>query len=120
MTRLFEDISWMFFPQKVYEMANMQPRDTGLNSIVHVMYKGGAKHSARIKVSNIAGTFHPDDNFTITAEHEPRIIGNAKLKKEHVDKIVDWVKLNHDHIHKVWHHGDIMSGTEIDEGFKKL
>jgi hypothetical protein len=117
---LIDDIRWLYLPQFVYEMANMQPKDTGLHSIVHVMSKGGAKHSARVKVSNIAGSFHPDDNFTVTAEHEPRIIGKCKLKKEHLDSIVDWVKHNHDHIHKVWHHGDIMSPEEVGQGFKKL
>ena len=120
MSTLIEDIWWLHFQPLVLEMANMQPRDTGLHHIVHVMSRGKAKHSARVKVSNVPGTFHPDDNFTVTAEHSPRIIGKCKLKKEHVDSIIDWVKTNHEHIHHVWHHGDTMSPEEVGAGFKKL
>lgn len=118
--QILEVISYQFDDKHVYEMANMQPEDTGLKPIVHVMQKGGAKHGPRVKVSNVNGRFHPDDNFTVTAEHEPRVVGNCKLKQKHLDDIVDWVKLNHEHIHHVWHHGDVMRGTDIEAGFKKL
>ena len=106
--------------RRVCEMSNLQPKDTGLKPILHVMWKGGAKHGPRVKVSNIVGTFHPTDNFTVTAEHEPRVVGNCKLRQDHLNDIIDWVKLNHSHIHHVWHHGEIMSGTEIDAGFKRI
>jgi hypothetical protein len=114
-----EDISYFLDDRLVCEMANMQPKDTGLHPIVHVMSKGGAKHGPRVKVSNVPGTFNPDHSFTITAEHEPRIIGKPLLSNKHVEDIKDWVKLNHDHIHKVWHDAT-MTGTEVDAGFKKL
>lgn len=116
----FNDFCWLHLPQPILEMANMRPQETGLRATIHVMSKGGAKHGARVKVSNIAGTFHHSDNFTITNEQEPRVVGNCKLKKEHLESIVDWVKLNKDHIDKVWHHGDDMSATEVESGFKKL
>lgn len=61
------EIDWLYFTNSVYEMANMQPIETGLKTTIHVMHKGGAKHSARVKVSNIAGIFAHDDNFTLTA-----------------------------------------------------
>lgn len=114
----YSDFCWIHLPQPILEMANIQPEETGLTATVHVMSKGGAKHGARVKVSNIAGTFHHKDNFTITNENEPRIIGNTKLKKPHLDKIIDWVKLNKDHIDKVWHHGDSMTQKQVSDGFK--
>lgn len=118
----FQDFCWLNFTQPILGAANLQPKETGLKTIVHVMSKGGAKYGARIKVSNIAGTFHHKDNFTITNEHEPRIIGNCKLKseKEHVDDIIDWVKLNQEHINKVWNNGDTMTMEEVSKGFKTL
>lgn len=117
---LFEDIVWIYEQKLVLEMANMQPEDTGLKSIVHVMMRGGAKHGPRVKVSNTAGRFSHDDNFSITAEVEPRVVGNCKLKKQHLDDIIDWVKLNRDHLHKVWNEGDTMRASEIEAGFEKI
>ena len=116
---MLEEIKISIDDRLVLEMGNMQPRDTGLSPIVHIMHKGGAKHGARVKVSNISGTFHPKDNFTVTAEHTPRVVGNCKLKSEHLDNITDWVKLNHEHLHKVWN-DDTMSPSEVEAGFKKV
>lgn len=115
------NIKYKFDDSRVYEMSNLQPDDTGLKPIVHVMYKGGAKHGPRVKVSNIVGTFHPHDNFSVSLEPEPDVVaGDCKLKSKHLDNIKDWVKLNRDHLHHVWHHGDEMTGSQIDAGFKKL
>ena len=120
MLQLIEDISWLYCQPVVLEMANMQPRETGLSTIVHVMSRGGAKHGSRVKVSNIAGRFAHDDNFTVTAESEPRVIGRCKLKQEHLEDILDWVRLNRDHLHYVWEHGDTMTAVEVSNGFKSL
>jgi hypothetical protein len=121
MRRLIEDIYILYVDNKhLLEMANMQPEETGLKPVVFISGKGKAKHGPRIKVSNVAGTFHPDDNFTVTAEHEPRIIGNCKLHPKHLEKVMDWVKLNHDHIHNVWHNSGTMTSREVANGFTKL
>lgn len=120
MRNFFEDIRWKYAQNIIFEMANMQPEDTGLKSIVHIMHKGGTSHGPRVKVSNIAGRFAHDDNFTITAESSPRIIGKCKLKKEQVDDIIDWVNLNREHIHHVWHHGDTMRPSDVENGFKGI
>ena len=120
MFKLIESICYALSDSLLLEMANLQPRETGLASIVHVCSKGGANHGPRVKVSNIAGTYHPSDNFAITLENEPRIIGKSKLKKEHLDNITDWVKLNKDHLKKVWNSGDTMTSDEVSSGFNKL
>ena len=116
---LIDDVRWLYFSQMVLEMANMQPEDTGLLPIVHIMHRGGVKHGARVKVSNIAGRF-AHDNFTVTAEKEPRVVGRCKLKKDHLQYVLDWVLLNRDHIRNVWENGDTMRAREIEDGFSKI
>ncbi|MHB8124008.1 MAG: hypothetical protein ACYDG4_18145 [Desulfuromonadaceae bacterium] len=116
----FRDYLWLYLPQNVYEMANMRPTRTGLVATVHVMSKGGAKHGSRVKVSNVPGTFHPQDNFTVTNEPEPRVIGRCKLKPKDLETIIDWVKLNRSHINLVWETGDDMDPEDVAQGFKKL
>ena len=85
----FADFCWLNLRQPVLEMANMRPSRTGLVATVHVMSRGGAKHGPRVKVSNVPGTFHPTDNFTVTNDPEPRVIGTCKLKKQHLQDIID-------------------------------
>ena len=114
------DIHWLNGNHSLLEMANIQPSESGLLPIVHVMSRGGAKHSARVKVSNIVGRFAHDDNFTITAESSPRIIGKCKLKQQHLQDVIDWVKLNRDHLLHIWENGDTMTSSEISSGFIKL
>lgn len=100
---LIEKIYYLYFDYSLVEMANVKTEESGLHRIVQVSHKGGAKHGPRVKVSNIAGKFDKDDNFTVTAENEPNIVGKVKISNDHVKDIIDWIKLNKDHIHKVWH-----------------
>ena len=102
----------------IVEMTNLRQKNTGLHPVIHVMSKGGSKHGPRVKVSNIAGTFAHNDNFSITTES--RVIGKSKLHPSHLDDIKDWVQLNKEHIHNVWHNGDIMEPDDVINGFKKV
>ena len=117
---LIEDIYMMLTDKHLLEMANMQPRETGLPAVIFISYKGIVKHGPRIKVSNVAGTFDPRDNFTMTIENYPRIIGRCKLKKSDVEDISDWILLNRDHLLKIWNHGGEMSLHDVAIGFKKI
>jgi hypothetical protein len=120
MVTLLETITYFLEDHLLTEMANLQPEDTGIEHTVNVVSKGGAKHGARVKISNVPGKWAHDDNFTLTVEHEPRVIGNCKIKKEHLDNIKDWVKLNHDHLHKVWNDPGIMRAHNVINGFRKI
>lgn len=120
MKKLIESVSYALDDRYIMEMANLQPHETGLMSIIHISSKGGAKHGPRVKVSNIAGTFHYKDNFSITLENKPRVIGTCKLNTIHLHDIIDWINLNKAHLIKVWNQGDIMTSREIENGFKKL
>lgn len=104
----------------VCEEANMQPNLTGLVSTIHVMSRGGAKHGPRVKVSNIAGGFSHTDNFSVTIEHEPRVVGTCKIHNKHLKNVMEWVKMNHDHLHKIWNDGSMMNPMDVDSGFKHL
>jgi hypothetical protein len=117
---LLETIIYFYEDKLLMEMANIQPDESGLGHIINIVSKGGAKRGARIKVSNVPGRYAHDDNFVVTLEQEPRIIGNCKLKHDHLDHIKDWVKLNKDHINKVWNDNGSMHNAEIMSGFKKL
>jgi len=116
----FKDWFILLENRLVMEMANLQTIETGLVSIVFVSTRGKAKHGPRIKVSNIAGRMHPDDNFTVTVDPNPRVIGKCKLKNSQLDDIIDWVILNRTHLEKIWREGDTMTGQELYGGFTKL
>lgn len=117
---LLDSISYFYDDQYLVEMANLQPVDTGMAYTVNVVSKGGAKHGPRVKVSNVPGRWAFDDNFSITLEPNPRVIGNCKIKSYHLDDIKDWIKLNHDHIHKIWNDTGTMSINDVANGFTKL
>jgi hypothetical protein len=115
-----EWIEYQYDHTQLLEMSNKHPEETGLKNLIHVMYAANVKHGPRVKVSNTGGKWNESDNFTVTVEHNPRVIGNSKIKSEHLQDVIDWVKLNHEHLHKVWHQGANMRSHEIENGFKKL
>ena len=120
MKTLTEAIEYFYDDQFLVEMANLQPSDTGIMHTINVCSKGGAKHGPRVKVSNVPGRYAHDDNFSLTIEPNPRVIGNCKIKPQHLDDIKDWIKLNHEHIHKVWNDDGRMSIHDVGAGLKKL
>lgn len=120
MKQIIETVMFALTDKQLLEMANMQPAETGLSAIVHVCYKGGAKHGARVKVSNIAGRFHPTDNFSVTLEPTPRVIGNCKLKGTQLSDIKRWVMLNRHFLIQIWEHGDTMRASDIERGLHKI
>ena len=120
MNPLPEAIEYFYDDQFLVEMANLQPKTTGVTHTVHICSKGGAQHGPRVKVSNVVGKFSTNDNFSLTMEPNPRVIGTCKIKPEHLDDIKDWIKLNHEHIHKVWNDDGVMDIDDVASGIKKL
>lgn len=121
----FRGVIEILYLEHLLEMANIPTKYTGLYPTVMVSSKythdgKESKHGPRIKISNHHGKFAPDDNFSLTVEDEPRVIGNCKLKKEHLEDAKDWIKLNKEHLHKVWHTGHDMDPVDLINGFKKL
>lgn len=120
MNKFNEAIEYFYDNQLLTEMANMQPGDTGCNYTLNIVSKGGAKHGPRVKVSNVPGRWAHNDNFSLTLEPNPRVIGNCKISSSHLDDIKDWIKLNHSHINKIWNDPGVMSITDVVSGFTKI
>ena len=90
---------------EVYEMASIQPEDSGLKQLIFVSTKDyvGSSHWARIKVSNVYGTFSKEDNFVVSVDKNPKILaGKSKYTKDQLNDIFDWVKLNYEVLMKYW------------------
>lgn len=89
----------------LYEMARIQKKDSGLPQQIFVSTKdyGSGNHWARIKVSNIPGTFSKTDNFVVTISKTPQVVsGIPKYKESHVQDIFDWILLNYEPLLKYW------------------
>lgn len=90
--------NWFSDKTMLFEMPNIQPKDSGLKQVVFVGKVGG-QHSARVKVSNIPGTFSKRDNFSIPLakkwkDFEP--VGVVKIPNSDLDKIKEWISINHE------------------------
>ena len=100
---LFEDT--MITEEELYEMARVQPKNSGLKCILFVFTKNyvGGKHGPRIKVSNAPGTFSSDDNFVVTVSRNPVVAaGRYKFKQSDLEDIFDWVITNYEILMKYW------------------
>lgn len=118
---LLESIYFVISDRNLYEMANVQPKESGLVAIVHVMSGFGSRHAARVKISNVAGKFDPKDKFVVSVESEPRIVvGKSKLSGKHTQDVLDWVKLNREHIVRIWKDSGTMTALDISNGFRSI
>lgn len=91
--------------EKLYEMARVQTKDSGLRPMIFVSTRdyGTGNHWARIKVSNVPGTFSKDDNFSISISKHPSIVaGDTKYKQRELNDIYDWIVLNYTPLIKFW------------------
>lgn len=89
----------------VFEMARIQPANTGLPYIMFASTKDyvEGKHWARIKVSNIPGTFSKDDNFSVSISRTPEVLaGKPTYGESKLADIFDWVALNYEPLMKYW------------------
>jgi len=103
--KLNESFECTIVERELYEMARVQPANSGLPCILFVSTKTYVKgrHGPRIKVSNIPGTYSDFDNFVVTIAKPPLVVaGDVKFKKSVVDDIIDWVALNYDSLLKYW------------------
>jgi len=107
-TQLEEDSDWLF------EMTGVSSMDSGLDHYIWISPRCNAKHSIRIKVSNVPGKFAANDNFSLSVhlDKEPHIVaGTCKLKPKDLKKIQDWITLNFDALQKIWL-DDTLSGRD--------
>lgn len=88
--------NWFSRENELLEMANIHPAQSGLNQVIFIGKVGG-RHSARVKVSNVPGTFDANDNFSIALsqkEGKTKIYGTVKIKPKDLEKIEKWIDIN--------------------------
>ena len=86
----------------LYEMANLDGRDTGLKYSVFVSPRGGAKHECRVKVSNIRGKNANQDCFVISLKDLEVCEGICKLNSDDLEAVKWWIHLNRFPILDLW------------------
>lgn len=106
----------------LYEMARVKPKDSGIRYIIFISTKEYTKqqHWARIKVSNIVGTFSSSDNFVVSVSKNPKVIaGTPKIKEDELNDIFDWIILNYAPLIKYWN-DEYESDSEVYNDLKKI
>ena len=91
--------------EELYEMARVQPKDSGLPYMIFVSTRNYVKdrHGPRIKISNVIGTFSSTDNFVVYIDLVPSVIaGKPKISNADLEDVFDWVKLNRIPLLKFW------------------
>ena len=91
----------MITEDELYEMANLSYQTTGVETVIFISAKGGAKHGCRVKVSNIPGKMAHEDTFTMTIPGL-EIIGNSKLPTKTMNQLLVWCILNQQVILDHW------------------
>ncbi len=87
-------------PEILYEMSNLSPDETGLDFMVWASPKGGAKHSARIKVTHPPYGKHPIAVFSISPFEF--VTGDNWLTGKQIDTLKIWVEINHQTLIDFW------------------
>lgn len=87
----------LYVKDRVFGMANLYPKRTGLPVVIWVDNVGSArnvKHNVpRIKVQNVPGNKVVDDTFSLTLEENPKVIaGKVKLDSKTFNMVVQYVK----------------------------
>lgn len=92
--------------EQLYEMARVKPKDSGVPWVIFISTKEYVKqrHWARIKVSNVKGTFSPTDNFSVyISKTDPYILaGETRMSSDELEDIYEWVKFNYEVLMKYW------------------
>ena len=108
--------------ENLYEMARVQKKNSGLPQMIFVSTRdyGTGNHWARIKVSNVPGTFSKNDNFSVTVSKTPKVVGStSKYSTSEMNDIFDWIVLNYDTLIKYWNNKYDSDGDFYNE-LKKI
>lgn len=103
------DFDELSLSEGAYEMANLQPEETGLSFVVWISPKGGARHAARVKVSDIPNT---SDSKASVSIHPPVEVKAGSLSSEELEKLAKWIDLNREPLLQFWD-GNIQYTSQI-------
>jgi hypothetical protein len=108
--------------EQLWEMARVKPAESGIPFIMFVSTKEyvKGKHWARIKVSNVPGTFASNDNFVVSIDKNPAVIaGTVKCKQHELQDVFDWIILNYETLIKYWNE-QFSTETDFYNELKKV
>jgi len=80
----------------LFEISNLSQKRTGLDNIIIWVGADPKRHTLRVKISNSANRWDPDDNFTITLP-KLDVVGNIDkqfISGKMLKNIKSWIKLN--------------------------
>ncbi len=92
-----------------YDMANLQPEETGLTFVVWISPRGRARHGARVKVSRIPITDRSEASVSIA---EPVEVKAGELSNSDLAQLKLWIDLNRENLLKFWN-GEIQYTSQI-------
>ena len=110
------DYDELSLSEGAYEMANLQPEETGLPFVVWISPKGGARHGARVKVSDVPTTSESKASVSIPAPVEVKA---GKLSKDELDVLTKWIDLNREALMDFWD-GRIQYTSQILNALERL
>ena len=87
------------FVDLLFEMAQVHPKESGLNYPVYISEKN-AKHGPRVKIFKHNGKSGP--TFSITVSDNPQVIGNSFVNKRELKRMINWVILNKQTLIDLW------------------
>ena len=92
--------------QEIYCSARIRKKDSGIDVMMYALVK---QHPAdygppKIRV-NMPNTFSSDDNFIVSVEQAPVVIGAAKCGDQILAAIFKWIALNRTALEKYWDDG---------------
>jgi hypothetical protein len=120
---IFDPSNELFLTEsQLWEMARVKPANSGLPWIIFISSKDYVqqRHWARLKVSNVKGTFSSNDNFSVSISKEPKVLaGKAKMDQAELDDIFDWIIINYEPLMKYWN-DEYESDAEVYSDLKKI
>jgi len=115
-------ISWVksFLPSRLFEMANVTGKYTGLPMTIWISPGEGIRHGPRIKVCQLYGVHMSADRlFTVTVGEDPQVIGNTgEIKTKDIAAVLTFVQVNRVILEKLWKLE--IEATDAVLAFKKI
>ena len=100
----------------LYEMANLQPKSTGLPMVIWVSERGNAQHDARVKVSMGRGRMNIH-NTAVVGVRPPSLLA-GHLSGPDFTAVANWIALNQHTLIQYWD-GNIDT-VELVQRLKRL
>jgi hypothetical protein len=88
--------------ESLFEMANLEPKYTGLPMVVWANPRGGARHDVRIKVNMTHGNnMNPTNLAVVSVRPAPELLA-GNLSRSDLTQVKKWIELNKDVILEYW------------------